>query len=999
MMPGQKYQITKTDTFLGYVAQYLVNKYSDLSRLTLVFPNKRSATLMKEALHRVIVSDGDTAPRFMPRLSTMGAFVSEIAERTEMPKLDQLFLLYDCWRSLLESMGRSEQVGDFDRFIFWGDMILDDFDDIDRQLVDAAALFRNLKNLKEINADYLTDEQKQIVSRMFGDSQRLEAVTEFWTHINPDSSSDSSVPTRFIALWQILGELYDAFTERLRQADLDTAGGQYRQAAGLIGEIPFDDPSRQLYAFIGFNDLSRSEMHILTRLKNVGSAIFFWDFDSPMLNLALSAEQKKRFASLCHLLPAPEDFILPSKDSSLPRIDVISVASNIAQTKIAGEEISSMGVAAMDSMAIVLPDENLLTAVLHSLPPSVGAVNVTMGLPFSLSAFASMIRCVIDLQLKARKLGGEIHYYYADIIELLSHPRLQLIAPVAVDRIKKHISRDKLFNVSVDTLRSLAPELAFLFRPADDDTSSYMSELIEAVSTSPVFAGGSSSSLPEVDMLDQIRQTVVSLGQLIEQYGIIMNKRSYFALFERIMRLQRIDLQGTPLSGVQIMGVLETRALDFDNVVILSMNENVFPRRSHMRTMIPNSLRAAYGMTTVDRQDALYTYYFYRFLSRAKNVKLIYDSRVGSLGSGEASRFISQLRHIMPSDHITFTSRLQPSLFSAPKSIEVTKDPAVIAELQQFMRGKGNSYLSVSALKDYRRCRLRFYLRHVHRLRADDEITDYISPALYGTIVHGVIEQLFSPLRDELITSDVIQSVINDQAYIDSLISDNLISRYYKSRRIKTVDDVMPAEGSVTASIIAFYVRSMLQIDLEQASEKPFYYSGGEVKVTTATLPDGWTIAPGLDLNFTMTIDRIDRLADTGMLRFIDYKTGSDRVDPTTVDRIFDSRGVGADDAVFQLLTYCLAYSDLIDSGIDVIPVVYPFRLMSLTGTVPVITVDGFKLGSFRAVEQQFRQRLSDLVGEIFSPDTPFDQTPDSKTCLYCPFARLCDRQTADDIS
>lgn len=404
-----------------------------------------------------------------------------------------------------------------------------------------------------------------------------------------------------------------------------------------------------------------------------------------------------------------------------------------------------------------------------------------------------------------------------------------------------------------------------------------------------------------------------------------------------------------------------------------------------MRTMIPNNLRVGYGMSTIDRQDALYTYYFYRLLSRAKRVKLIYDSRTGSFGAGEASRYIAQLNHIAPKGMIKNKSLYLPSDFNSPMAISVTKDGKVLGQLKRFMPG-GNGFLSASALKEYKRCRLRFYLRYVCNLRGEDEINDYISPSVYGTIVHKIVEKLYSRYEGQEINSGIIDSFLKDNDSLDMIIAETVHQLYYKGDSYDPKDQ-MPAEGAVTCSVIGVYVRKMLEIEKEDSLKSPFKFIKGEMAVKS---PPAWKISDDLSVNFKMSIDRVDRLND-GRLRFIDYKTGADKVRPCKIENLF-KREQHEDDAVFQLMTYCLAYNDMEGSTEGIKPVVYPFRIMAATGAIPEITIDGIKINDYREIEAEFRSRLFEMISEIFSPDSEFDQAENAESCVFCPFTDLCGR-------
>lgn len=305
--------------------------------------------------------------------------------------------------------------------------------------------------------------------------------------------------------------------------------------------------------------------------------------------------------------------------------------------------------------------------------------------------------------------------------------------------------------------------------------------------------------------------------------------------------------------------------------------------------------------------------------------------------------------------------------------------------LSRFLPG-GNASLSATALKEYKKCRLRFYLRFVCNLRGDDEVTDFITSADYGTILHRVAEVLFSPYENRIVTADIIDGMLSRPDELDALIARTIFEIFYKHTRYPSPDD-MPAEGVMTTSIISLYIRKMLEMERDMAAKLPFTYIKGELQVKS---PPAWRLTDSLGVNFKMSIDRVDRLADN-YYRFIDYKTGSDKVNATTLDKIF-TRGRSDDDAVFQLLTYALAYRDMTGEDCGVMPMVYPMRIIAETGELKPVIIDKQVIDDCRTIEPEFRTRLTAMIEEIFSPDVPFDQAEDDKTCKFCPFLDLCGR-------
>lgn len=985
--------------FISQVADFLVcddNHRMMLNRTTLVFPNKRSALFMKKALQRVI-SRKSSHPSFMPRFATMSRLVARFADKTAMNRRESLFLLYNTYRAVLESRNRQEQLKDFDRFVFWGEMILDDFDEIDRQLVNASKLFKNLRDLKEINADYLDDNQKQIIRQIWGESAHTTAVTEFWTH----TADEGEVVRSFINLWEILGDLYAGFRKALDDMGQTTPGFQYRLAAETIADTPIEDLRRERFVFIGFNDLSHSETMILKRFKEAGIATFFWDFESPAFKDGGNLIISRRFDSLKRNFPMPSDFTI-KKEAFRPAIEVIGIPSNIAQTKLLGPILNrladhgNLNVSNAINTAVILPDESLLMPSLFAIPDRIEALNITMGIPFATTPFAAFLKSIITLQLRARLIHGEFHFYHEDVLQLLSHPHILSFASAAAEKIKSYISANCLYNIPAGYIAETYPELAYIFSVVKqleniDELQDYLRNLLAGLKNdlSAASATFKAGRAVEIKMLDAYMDEVDKLGRLIKQYRINMSESTYFTLFEKLLNSSQINLQGTPLRGLQIMGVLETRALDFDNIIILSMNERVFPRKSYIKTMIPNNLRIGYGMPSIDRQDSLYTYYFYHMLTRARNVTLVHDTRVGALGGGEMSRYISQLKHLGLFDNISFKNLGFSSEVSSERTITVSKTDEVINELKTFTL-PGGAFISASALKSYKRCRLQFYLQYVKNQRGDNEQYDYMTAAQHGTIIHRVIEQLLMPYEGDYIDAVVIDRILKTPGLVKRTI-DNVITEVFYPKAKETAEGHdLPAEGNIFAGVIDFYVRKMLAYEQQSYCVPSFRYVKGEMAVSQPQ----WRVTDNLAINFKMSIDRVDEIAP-GHLRFIDYKTGGDKPSVTEIDKLF-VRGKHDFDAIFQLLTYCEAYGDMVDSSASIKPIIYPFRNMVVADGIVPTRIGKEEIDDYRDFSADFRPRLNEMIAEIFDPAVPFDRAEDPASCAFCPFLGLCDRQVPE---
>lgn len=982
-----------SDKFLRQIADYYVRRQDvcALEDLVFVLPNKRSAMFLKHYFTRSI-----KGVAFLPVFMTMTRLVGEVANTPVPDRKEQLFLLYQAYLCVMKRQENAMAPRSFDSFIFWGDIILNDFDEIDTSLADASMLFRNMRDVKQIQADYLDDDQKEIIRRIWGESRLTAAVDDFWMHLSADGQK--AVEDKFVYLWQILGELYTEFRSLMEVNGLATPGMQMRKA---VSELKNASDSRIFargrYVFVGFSNPSVGETAVLRNFREHGSADFFWDVEAFVSESTVPEGNRaiNRLLSLARSFPAPEDFDAGQIDN-VPEIIHFSVPSNIGQAKQAAavlKEWNDKGLVDTSdplSTAVILPDEGLLLPMLYSIPESISPVNITMGLPYSSTVFATLIRTVISMQLRARFIHGHCHFYHEDVMELLAHPHVRFIGGDVCDEIQKYIVREHLFSVPASLFENRFTELEPLFHTVGNmesvgEVGDFMTGLIDWLIVRLRKSGSDSEVLLEQKMLDHYREEIVEIRRLAEKYGVEMSDSTFFTLFERMFDRALVSVNGKPLTGLQVMGVLESRSLDFDNVVILSMNENIFPRKQYVKTMIPNNLRLGYGLPPLDGSEADYALCFYRILARAKKVVLINDSRATNFGAGEVSRYLLQLQYLKPELKINECKADMCADISEGRVVSVPKTDDVMRELDGFRPG-GCLSLSASALKTYKKCPLAFYLQYVRNMRGSEELTEYVSAADYGTMVHRVIELLYSRYENMNISVELIDSWLDENNGMLRSLIDSTVSAYTSRGRFNA-DGMVSAEGAVLGGVIDYVVRTMLGFERDAYCHPSFRFVKAEMKVVS---PPAWQISPELCVNFKMSVDRVDEI-EPGHLRFIDFKTGDDDTKAAGIDELFE-RGKNPKDAIFQLLTYCEAYAAMVDPAQDITPVVYPLkRLSSMSGIEPIV-LGKEPLVSYRQCSAEFLPRLEALVKEIFDPDVPFGQASDAEDCAFCPFLNLCSR-------
>lgn len=1006
---------TSNNNFLRSVAQYYTEGAKGrpaLERVTFILPNKRSGLFLKQYIRESV-----QGVAMMPRLMTMRNFLSIYAKYPEAEGLSLLFTLYNAYRNVMSRKGRSNAIKEFDSFVFWGDMMMSDFDDIDKSLVEAKALFSNIKNIKEIQADFLTEEQKEVVRRIWGENRFTAETERFWLHLG--DNSEKNLGAKFLYLWEILADIYTEYHRLLASSAASSPGGQYRQAVEGIKEFKDNDfgwPTH--YVFAGFNDFSNAEALVASHLKRHNAASFFWDTAALEL-VGRNADGNyprplQTLGALVKEFPMPADYESQNM-GQCASVTVVSSPSNVAQAKYLHEllrqwmrEKLRISDGAIDpsnaiNTAIVLPDQSLLLPALLAIPDDIKALNISMGLSYRTTSFAILLHAVISMQLRARKLHGEYYFFYEDVVEVLTHPHIRAIAPDEADQIVKAVETDKLYNISERRLAELSSNLAPLFTVVQqtgdiDEVTAYLSKLFDWLEQSLAAIGRAKHTvhIPEFEQeaIAFFRSQLETLSRLAHEHGLQMEEHTFFHLFERVFNARGLTLAGTPLKGLQILGVLETRALDFDNVIILSVNEGVLPRKQYTKTMIPTAIRSGFRLPDFNSLEWSYAYCFYRLVARSQRVALFYDARVDGLGCGEKSRYISQLRYLMPHINLKEIELSLNSTSGSNQPICVAKDASVMKQLDRFRFG-GPLCFSATALKAYHLCHLRFYLEYVHNMRGNDELVDYITSSEFGTIVHNSIQDLFEPFLDKLITGEQYDRWLDrDNKEVERTVVRQLVKEHFKNLPEDATADSLTAEGRMAVDQIAFIVRSNLRAEKEKYADAGFVFRGNERKTDTIKLSRPWVINNNLAINFKMSIDRVDQLSEK-KLRFIDFKTGAEDLFVGNIETLFSGKS-STKGGMLQILCYCEAYLQLEDSNVDIEPRIHPMRDLSAAKGIQELTVNKRPIFTYSDIRQEFKPLLYKLFEEIFDPNGTFEQTDDDSNCKYCPFLSLCGRNPKD---
>ena len=955
--------------FLYQIAELFYTTYgAEVSQLTFVFPNRRAGLFFQKYLASL-----SERPLFSPKIATIHDLFMQLSGKQAADRIRMLFKLYELYKK------RSGSTESFDEFLYWGEMLLNDFDDVDKYMVDARMLFRNLADLKELDEglDFLSEEQ-------------VAAIRMFWSSFYP--RHDTPNQQHFLELWEILFDLYSGLRTSLADEGYGYEGMIFREVVEqLERDTTVELPFRQV-VFVGLNALSVSEERLLSALQRRGVVDFYWDYDSPFVR---DKDNRASFFVERNIRLFPSRMSLSKEEVVNPSIRVVGIPSGVGQAKQAYRELEhwmSQGFneeAALRT-AIVLPDEQLLIPVLNSIPESIRHINVTMGYPLAGTPVASLMEQLLSLQQNIRYREGQPMYYFRDVLPLLNHPYVRAARSERVAMWIRQITAENRIYIYPEEAVDDA-FLSVLFEPIRDANafSDYLIRVLEVLNRQLRAAeeedeGNEDKTQSARDIEQEFVfhyfATVNRLKEVMREAHVEMRLDTYFRLLKKMVDLVTIPFEGEPLSGLQVMGVLETRALDFDRLIVLSMNEGIFPAKRAANTFIPYNLRRGFGLPTYEHQDSIWAYHFYRLVYRAREVVLLYDTRSTGLQTGEVSRFIYQLRY-----HYRFPLREQLVVYdvssSAVPPITVVKDDAIQCRLAAFREGGGRG-LSASAINTYLDCPLRFYFEYVLQMQEEEEISETIESNTFGSILHKVMEELYASFRGRTVTADVLKQCRANRPLLTGTIARAFAEVFFHTETVRTLE----GQNFLVGEMIRKYVERILERDVSWA---PFRYLDSERPVQ-ALFPLG----DGTRVQLKGFIDRID--APASILRIIDYKTGSGTLVFESIASLFDGTLAERPKAVLQVFLYAWMYRRQSDyPGLPIQPSIYYTKALFQDDFEPAVLHhisrgQTERVEDFAAYEPEFEEALRSCLDELFNPSVPFTQTAIGKACGYCPFACIC---------
>ncbi len=1044
--------------------------YLQIADSMFVFPNRRAGLFFSKYLNDL----NGQHPLIAPSMQTIGDLFGLFSQLRVPGRTVLLFRLYHAYIEVKRQKSPAGQTvsEDFGDFVYWGEMLMRDFDDVDKYLADARQVFYNVRDYKDLN-------------QAFGglDEETLAVLRTFWRNIGLESVDGYPAKESFVQTWSIMYDVYSAFRQALSAEGLAYEGMRQRN---VVERIQAGDPTLEScldelpgrIVFVGITAIDEAERRLLTWLKEKGRAEFCWDYGDPRTrDFDFVRDNLRRFPNAL----TDEEMqagVVSDADRQMTRM---AVPSSVGQTAEASAILR--GWCSMDALhtAVILPDEKLLSPMLHAIPAEYDDYNVTMGYSLKSTQTAALIDAVIALQnaCSIRQGGSEPSFYYKAVLPILAHSYLTHLEPDRCADLRNQILGRQLYQVPMSKMAG-CPILQAIFRPVEGiaETVTYLDHLLSSLYAALRENGEEGDSVKDLDKeigknsdketgkdlvkvglqaegketrgketrgketqeqeeekqepyaldlecLNTYRDLLRQLADEVDAARMegALDRNTLLHLLQKLAQGQTVSFSGEPVAGLQIMGVLETRALDFERIVILSMNEGTVPAKPTQNSFIPNTLRVAFGLPTQQHRDDIYAYHFFRLIARAREIHFLYDCRTEGMQSGEQSRYLMQLQYLSQGAHLIDRSPEVTVLSEEPYEVTVVKDSVVNDKLRAFTQGDTGRYITASNLKTYIDCPLRFYLSAVEHLDIRDEFNEEVADNAFGTILHGTLQRYYNHYAGHIVERRDLQEVLD---HPEPLLAD-----------IRSLYDLQQGGGQqnlgyreLVCGIILDSVCAVLRHDLTIA---PFRYVTSEGRYTLT-----YTTPTGLAVNVKGYYDRLDVVtardgSGQESLRIVDYKTGSPRYGNnksrtlvTDLETACREGGGCAPDAM-QVLMYCLMLESMDDTSLQglslnraelqrlsgrIEPHLYYTRSFLLEREGEAETVircrqtpvgaDGQPSGPgedrpirrFDDIRDDFERVFGALIDEIFDPAVPFRQTDNVKNCANCTFLNICGKTT-----
>ena len=958
------------ESFLKLVAADLYkHTEGNLAHTAVVFPNKRAGLFFNEYL-----AQESDSPIWSPAYVSISELFRSLSPWEVGDPVKLVCELYKIFRR------ETQSTETLDDFYFWGEMLISDFDDADKNKVDTDKLFSNLQDLRNIMDDYT-----------FIDDEQEEAIRQFFQNFSIERRT--ALKERFISLWDVLGNIYKGFRESLASQNIAYEGMMYRH---VIEHLDVDKLPYEKYVFVGFNVLNKVEHTLFNQLKDAGKAVFYWDYDEFYMKenrQAVTHEAGEFIRRNLRDFPSPLSGELFKNLSKPKEVHYIASSTENAQARYLPQWIRNNLTTPEKETAVVLCNEALLQPVLHSLPAEVKHVNITMGFPLSQTPVYSFLIALLELHTHGFNFKSG-RYTFQSVVTLLKHPYTRQLTGQA-ELLEKELTRNNRFYPLPGELGK-DEFLTRLFTPLSGNLNLCI-RLSETLQQVAGIYQANTSGTEDTDAFNQLYReslfkaytTINRFRTLIEEDELTVQSETFRRLLVKVLSATNIPFHGEPAIGMQVMGVLETRNLDFRHLVLLSVNEGQLPKSGGDSSFIPYNLRKAFGMTTIEHKIAVYAYYFYRLLQRAERITLMYNTSSDGLNRGEWSRFMLQFLIEWPHP-ITrqFLEAGQSPQGTSPITVE--KTPDVMRRMQSLfdVRANPKAKFSPSALNYYLDCPLKFYYRYVAGLSAPDEVSAEIDSATFGSIFHYAAEHIYKDLttHGKVINKEALETLLRNEVKLQ-----DYVDTAFKKLFFNVPQNEKPEYNGVqliNSAVIARYLKQLLQNDLRYA---PFTFIASEMEVDEPI--DIQTPKGVIKSRIGGIIDRMD--SKDGTLRIVDYKTGGDADTPPHVESLFipDKK---RSNYVFQTFLYA-AIMCRKQPTMKIAPALLYIHRAATETYSPVIQMGEPRkpkeaVEDFSKYEKEYRERLQGLLEEIFNPEKSFTQTEIIEKCTYCDFKALCKR-------
>ncbi|NQY10797.1 MAG: PD-(D/E)XK nuclease family protein [Flavobacteriales bacterium] len=929
------------ERFLEKTSNYLHDNYSgELHELCIVLPNRRASLFLKKYLAKQL-----DKTIWSPQIYSIEDFIEDISEPNIIDPIALQFDFYEVYKN-----SGLDDIQSFDDFSKWSTSLLHDFDEIDQYLVDTADLFSNLGDVKEIESWSLSEEQ----------------LTEMQQH--------------YISFWQSIGTLYKALNENLDKRNLCYKGKAYRLAAENIIIIVDKKPWKKII-FAGFNALTKSEETIIQTLLGADKADVLWDADSYYVND--KTQEAGAFLRKYRTIFGGKQFNWEEDNlSTRPiNINIVGVAKSIGQAKYAGQLLSQLNSKESLDTAVVLADEQLLLPVLQSLPEEVDDINITMGYPMINTPIYGLIEAVFKLHINSSISDtGKHSFYYKDVLAVTNHPYFSSYILEDNEKVVKAINKSTKAFIDVEYIlaesrylstqgQNALNDIMTPWNDSPDNATKGILHMIEQLKKGFIQHNIGNKHL-NLEYLFAFAKAFKRIKSLISEYGTIDSVKSLSNIFRQLVRRQTLPFYGEPLKGLQIMGMLETRTLDFENVILLSANEDVLPQGKSQSSVIPFDLRKFFNLPTFSDKDAIFAYHFYRLIQRAKKVFLVYNTESDFMGSGEPSRFIKQLIHELPkaNPNVTITETLLniPPKPYVTSEITVEKTPAIFKEIDKLLaRG-----ISASSLNTYINCPLDFYYKYVIGLKEPETVEETIEAKSMGTYVHDALDKLYKPYVGKVITEDDLLEI---KKKANNTLELEFLDKYTKQ-------ELFFGKNYLVLKVATKFLRNFIELELKNVRDK----KGSSVRIVS--LEDKLEFLTTAKINGeekTIKLKgKVDRIDETnGTTRIIDFKTGN--VSPgdlkvAAVEDVFENSKKAKS---LQLLFYALLYHHQHPDQVE-----FEGKIVAL-GKIS----QGFmglninKEGKITAsVLEEFEAGMKTVIKEIYYDQLSFKHNEESTYCQFC---------------